>query len=81
MAFKDLPKENDIQSGDLFIVHTIEPGDEVVLPSFFTCQPGKEAGTVELYSSGVGELRFEGMSKPQPFQPGAAILRLDFTGQ
>ena len=61
------PKETDVAVGDPLIIHTIQPGDEVVIPSLFAARASeakKDHVELQMFASGTATLRI-----PDDYQP------------
>ena len=54
LKLKQTPPPDAVQPGDPFIVYTILPGDEVVIPSHFACRGMKTGDRRELQISSTG---------------------------
>jgi hypothetical protein len=59
IEFVDTPKPGQIKPEDTFIVYTIQPGDKVLMPSIFSIEPGKKAGTAKVFSTGKAKFRLK----------------------
>ncbi len=58
VLLKDVPPAGAVQVGDSFVIYSIQPGDEVVIPSFFGCQGklGATEGTLNVFTTGAATL-------------------------
>jgi hypothetical protein len=59
MLLETAPPEGAVLPGDPFVVFTIQPGDEVLVPSHFCCStaPSQDGSSLNVFSTGLAELQ------------------------
>ena len=57
---KDAPPAGAVRVGDPMIIYAIQPGDRVLIPSFFACRQSMDAKSFAIQSSGNATLELPG---------------------
>lgn len=64
VAFSDPAPEGAVKAGDRFVVYMIQPGDQVEIPSEFSCCPDQEDETkLTMFSTGPAEIKLPGRTE------------------
>ena len=73
------PRKGDIAVGDPFIVYTIQPRDEVVIPTLFAARASKVEGAslkLRVFTTGTATLRLPGRYRPVSLTSGGRPVPL-----
>jgi len=73
VAMKTAPREADVAVGDPFVIHTIQPGDEVVIPSLFAARAGatdNDQVDLRIFTTGTATVRIPDIYQPMSLVSG-----------